>query len=81
MSYLDTDADGNLIKGKKLTDQTGVRFTIEPVEPDVTFSNKDIELMAREILNTGMNPQLVSDLQEQEIKTIWEIINGRQYTR
>jgi hypothetical protein len=63
------------------TTQEGMKFTIEPVEPEITFNSKDIELMAREILNTGMNPQLVSDLQEQEIKTIWEIINGRQYTR
>jgi len=66
---------------KELTTQTGVKFTIEPAGPDRTFNSKDIELMAREILNTGMNPQLVSDLQEQEIRTIWEIINGRQYTR
>ena len=40
-----------------------------------------MEVMAKEVLNTGMNPQLVSDLKEEEIQAIWAIINGRHYTQ
>ena len=71
----------NMAKDKEHITQTGLRFTIEPVPSDRKYTNQDMEVMAKEVLNTGMNPQLVSDLKEEEIQAIWAIINGRHYTQ